>query len=269
MDQGPLDLSEIFNLAFREEDVFEGKSPPYAWGFGYGGLVVAQALWAATHTVPETLSPHSLHAYFVRACSLQEPIRYSVARVRDGRSFATRQVTARQSFGDILTLICSFHVDESGPRGASASFPGDLPGPDDVPGRWDAGIERRDTVFSNDPPRVATWVQFPGELEDDPRLDACAVAYLTDLSPIDAAVAAHPAPPEAGQWSDEHVSVSLDHAIWFHRSTRATDWLLLDLIGRNFDGVRGLASGRVFSQSGSHVATVAQEGLFRPRNSDR
>jgi acyl-CoA thioesterase-2 len=227
--------------------------------------VVAQALWAATHTVSEKLSAHSLHAYFVRACSLQEPIRYSVFRVRDGRSFATRRVSAVQSVGEILTMLCSFHIGEDGPAVAEAVFPGELGGPENVTGRFDAGVERRDCVFSSDPPRVATWTQFPTPLDEDPRLHACALAYLSDLNAIDAAVAAHPDPPEAGQWSTAHACVSLDHSVWFHRPTRAEDWLLFDLTGKNFEGVRAFATGRVFERSGEHVATVAQEGLFRPR----
>ncbi len=263
--QTPLDLSGIFDLRFRDTDVFEGDSPAYAWGAAYGGLLVAQAQWAATLTVPEEFSVHSLHAYFVQAGNLGEPIRYTVERVRDGRSFRTRRVLAQQSTGEMLTVICSFHLDEPGPSWQESQFPAEVPDPDAVEAHWDAGLERRDAVFENDPPRVATWMRYPAALEDDPRLHACALSYLSDLNAIDAGVAAHPTPPEAGQWSEAHVCLSLDHAVWFHRPTRCDEWLLLDSRGQRFSSTRAFAAGKLYTRSGEHVATIAQEGLFRAR----
>ena len=63
---------------------------------------------AATQTVEPSFRIHSLHAYFILGGDLAEPVRYEVDRVRNGRSFATRRVLARQSGGAILTLGCSF-----------------------------------------------------------------------------------------------------------------------------------------------------------------
>ena len=60
-------------------------------------------------------------------------------------------------------------------------------------------------------------------------------------------------------------SASLDHTIWFHRPFRADEWLLYDQVSPSASGARGLALGRVFTQDGRLVATVAQEGLIRPR----
>ena len=104
MSQKPLDLSGIFELEPHGPDTFVGESPPYEWGRIYGGLVVAQALWAATHTVQADHYVHSLHAYFILGGEIDEPVRYEVDRVRNGRSFTTRRVIARQSGGAILTL---------------------------------------------------------------------------------------------------------------------------------------------------------------------
>ena len=39
---------------------------------------------------------HSLHSYFLRPGDPHEEIRYSVERIRDGRSFSTRRVLAHQ-----------------------------------------------------------------------------------------------------------------------------------------------------------------------------
>jgi acyl-CoA thioesterase len=41
--------------------------------------------------------------------------------------------------------------------------------------------------------------------------------------------------------------------------------MLLDLRGHHFSGSRAFASGKLYSRDGKHLATVAQEGLFRPR----
>ena len=60
-------------------------------------------------------------------------------------------------------------------------------------------------------------------------------------------------------------SASLDHTIWFHRPFRADEWLLYDQVSPSASGARGLAIGRVFTEDGRLVATVAQEGLIRPR----
>jgi acyl-CoA thioesterase-2 len=60
-------------------------------------------------------------------------------------------------------------------------------------------------------------------------------------------------------------SASLDHTIWFHRPFRADEWLLYDQVSPSASGARGLALGRLFAEDARLVATVAQEGLIRPR----
>lgn len=61
------------------------------------------------------------------------------------------------------------------------------------------------------------------------------------------------------------MAASVDHAVWFHRPVRATDWLLFELRGHGVANARGMAIARVFTHDGVHVATVAQEGLVRER----
>lgn len=51
---------------------------------------------------------HSLHCYFLLAGSSETPILYHVERVRDGRSYATRTVQARQKGACIFTTTISF-----------------------------------------------------------------------------------------------------------------------------------------------------------------
>ena len=78
---------------------------------------------------------HSLHAYFIRPGDPSVPIVYTVDRVRDGRSFTTRRVSAIQHGQTIFTLSASFHHAEPGPEHAD-------PMPD-VPPPETARAERR------------------------------------------------------------------------------------------------------------------------------
>ena len=61
-------------------------------------------------------------------------------------------------------------------------------------------------------------------------------------------------------------SASLDHTVWFHRPFRADEWLLYDQASPSASGARGLAIGRLFTEDGTLVASVAQEGLIRVRD---
>ncbi len=267
MKQSPLDLTRIFELEPHGPDTFVGESPPYPWGRIYGGLVVAQAVWAATQTVAPEYALHSLHSYFILGGDLREPVRYEVDRVRNGRSFTTRRVLARQSAGAILTLGCSFQLAEQGAETQSAVFPSDVAPPGGLSEKYDAGIQRRDLPHSSGPPRSLVWARYPETLGEDPRLHLCALAYVADLNPMDSALTAHPNwTPDDGEWSDHFMGASLDHAMWFHRPVRTDDWLLLDITSHGIIGSRGLATGPVFTTDGTHVATIAQEVLLRERS---
>ena len=270
VSQPTLDLSHIFELESHGADTYLGTTPDYPWGRVYGGLAIAQALWAATQTVQPDHLPHSLHAYFILGGELGEPIRYEVDRVRNGRSFTTRRVVARQSGGAILTLGCSFQRGEAGPVSQSAVMPQDVPRPDGLSGsvhsEFDSGFDRRDVPGCGEIPQSRAWVRFPEALGEDPRLHACGLAYVSDASPMGAVRAAHPdRKNNTGAWDDAFMGASLDHAMWFHRPVRANDWMLIDMTGHGVAESRGLATGPVFASDGTHIATIAQEGLLRRR----
>jgi acyl-CoA thioesterase II len=55
-----------------------------------------------------------MHCYFVLAGDSELPIVYHVERVRDGKSFATRTVQARQRGRPIFTTTLSFNREDSG-----------------------------------------------------------------------------------------------------------------------------------------------------------
>ena len=257
----------MMRLEEHGPDVYVGVGPDYPWGGLYGGQIVAQALRAGAATVEEQFGVHSLHAYFVRRGDSREPIRYEVDRLRNGRSFVTRRVVARQAVGAILTMELSFQVEEAGHDVQIAGLP-DVPGPEELEDTsWSPLFDRRFTE-----PRGTTegrgiaWLRLREEVADDPVLQACALAYVSDDLPTDAVVALHPERPAAGAgdaYEMQFWSASLDHAIWFHRPSVAQEWHVHDFASHAYLSSRGLAIGHVLTTAGVHVATIAQEVLLR------
>jgi acyl-CoA thioesterase-2 len=259
---GP-DFRGMMVLEPHGPDTFVATGPSYPWGGLYGGQIVAQALRAASITVDPAYQVHSLHAYFIRRGDAAEPIRLEVDRLRNGRSFLTRRVVARQSVGAILNMSSSFHLPEEGPEAQTEHMP-DVLTPDELDlNTWSPLIER--CLLSEDiaPGRVGAWMRLAEDIGDDPLLNACALAYLSDDLPTDAVVARHPNRPPRDAAERRFWSASLDHAIWFHHPMRAHEWHLHDFTCRGVVRTRGLSVGSIFDRSGRHVATVSQEVLIR------
>src|SRR6266436_5367031 len=106
---------ELLDLEPIEVNIFRGRSPEGEQRQRvFGGQVAGQALVAAGRTVPPDRPVHSLHAYFIRPGDPSVPLIYLVERVRDGRSFTTRRVSAVQHGKTIFTLSASFHHDQPG-----------------------------------------------------------------------------------------------------------------------------------------------------------
>lgn len=261
------DFVAMMALEPHGPDVWVGTGPRYPWGGLYGGQIVAQALRAAANTVGPQFRVHSLHSYFIRRGDHSEPVRYEVDRVRNGRSFVTRTVTARQAVGAILSMSVSFQVDEDAPEIQSAELP-DAQGPDELEqSSWSSMFERATVPVDELPGRSRGWMRIVGDVGQDPVLNACALAYMSDDYPTDAVMALHPDRPGPDADPEEHpfMAFSLDHAIWFHRSLRATDWHLTAMICHGIISSRGLTVGHVFTEDGVHVASVTQEVLLRRR----
>jgi len=187
-------FSELLQLEPHGADTFVGIPARYPWGGRlFGGQVVAQALRAASSTLPDDRAAHSLHSYFIRAGATDEPIRYEVERLRDGRSFSTRQVVARQSSGAILNLSVSFHVREDEADVARAVLPPGLPGPDDpslLDHSWAGLLQRRATLL--DDGTSGYWIRLDADLGDDPVDYQCGLAFMSDAAPSRAARSPHP-----------------------------------------------------------------------------
>jgi acyl-CoA thioesterase-2 len=258
-----VDFATMMDLEPRGIDAWVGVGPRYPWGGLYGGQIVAQALQAAALTVDPRFLPHSLHAYFIRRGDHTQPVRFEVDRVRDGRSFVTRAVVARQSMGAILNMSASFQVAEAAVEVQTAAQPPDVPGPDELKSEgWSEIFDRRlapESVRG----RADGWLRTRQPVGDDPVRQACALAYLSDDLPTDAVASLHPATGVGDEFHTRFFSASLDHAIWFHRPFEAARWMAQSFTCHGLMGSRGLTLGHVFTDDGIHVATVTQEVLFR------
>ncbi len=263
-----VNLRDLLFLESHGPDTYVGAGLAYPWGGLYGGHIVAQALAAVAATVVSGATPHSLRAYFIRRGDEHQPVRYEVDRIRDGSSFLTRRVVARQSQGAILNLEASFlRKPPGGPSGSAMPAPVGL----EVPSRvtddsWSELFQRQvvETVGPLAPPagggRSLAWMRIAEDLGDDPLLHCCALAYLSDDLPADAVRAAM---PDIAADETNLFVASLDHTIWFHQPLRADRWHLHDLSGVAYTGGRGLSIGHLFGTDGIHAVTVAQEVLVR------
>jgi acyl-CoA thioesterase-2 len=133
---------------------------------------------------------------------------------------------------------------------------------------WSTMFERRFVPGARSRGRAQAWLRMVDAIGDDPVLQACALTYVSDDLPTDAVVTLHPdlRPDDVTQEameSGQFWSASLDHAIWFHRPLRAEEWHLHDVTSHGYLSSRGVSLGHVLTEDGSHVATVAQEILFR------
>jgi acyl-CoA thioesterase II len=279
------ELLALLDLETLDLDLFRGQQPTTTMQRVFGGQVAAQALVAAARTAPDPMSVHSLHSYFLLPGDTDVPIIYDVERVRDGRSFATRRVLARQHGRPIYALTASFQVPEVGFDHQDA-MP-DVPTPEEsvdvgaaLRGRgraaedwlreWSvlelrlAGDSRPGGLLEGPehPARVRSWVRVRERMPDDALVHQAALTYVSDLTLLGSALV-----PHGLLIGDPRVqAASLDHAVWLHRPFRADEWLLYDQVSPSATGGRGLALGRLFTQDRALVATVAQEGLIRPRS---
>lgn len=262
--RSPSSFSELLDLEELAADLFVGHSPQMGRTRVYGGQVVAQALMAAQRTNAADHTVHSLHGYFIRAGDETKPIVFDVDRIRDGRSFSTRRVVARQAGGAIFNLSASFHRDEPDAE-VDGTTPGlDTPGPDDcINDEWDRISDVREVPDELlKPGQTKAWVRVRrmGDVSAIDSVANIAVAYCSDHIPMGAIRRAH---PSGADW-EEFMGASLDHSIWFHRSPEPDEWLLYDMHLQALRGSRGVAHGTVHNRQGELIATVAQEGLLRP-----
>jgi len=283
--RGAVDLTPYLDVEPVGPDVFSSRTLQANFnGAVFGGQIFAQAMLAAIRTVDE-YGIHSAHAYFVRPASPGEPVEYAVLRTGDGRSLSNRLVVGRQRGEVVATLGASFHRHEQLLEHQDA-MP-DVPIPEallDLPGLAEAYADRLDpsalrhcrllTPFeiriidpepmlfgTVSPARRRYWLRLPGANAELADLQAAALAYGSDFWLAGVGAIPHASIPP----SISLLTASLDHALWFHRRTRADEWLLFDTSSAVATAGRALAKATIFDRSGNIVASAAQEALMRRR----
>lgn len=250
----------------------------------FGGHLLGQGVAAACRTAPPGRTIHSLHAYFVAGGTATGDIEYQVERIRDGGTFAHREVRARRGDKELFRLTASFQSDEDGLEWESAPMhePG-LAGPDGLAELPELLAARDTPVFDEywtHRPRavqlryanapwaeagpaadhgIRVWWRTPRRIGDDQNLHRAVAAFVADESISDNVLT-----PHGLTWTGENLMVvSLDHAMWFHRPFRVDEWLLFVQRPLVTNAARGLALGHIYDQQGRMVATCTQEALVR------
>ena len=277
-------LVALMRLESLGTDRFRGASEDIGTPNLFGGQVLGQSLMAAGLTCDRPV--HSLHAYFLLAGDKREPVDYTVDRVRDGRSFATRRVVAEQHGRTIFTMMASFHASEPDAFVHQRPMPS-APDPTSLGG--DAGqrgafakrlpphmrhwvlaqrpVDHRDAISLNPlapepgPAEALAWVRAIAPLPDEPLLHRALLAYASDFGLLRAALR-----PHGLSFMNSGLQVaSLDHAMWFHRDFRFDDWLLYSVDSPSAQAARALCRGELYAADGRLIASVAQEAMLRLR----
>ena len=286
MDQRLADLLQLLELERLELNLFRGESRDIGSPQVFGGQVLGQALSAAAATVEQRVV-HSLHAYFLRRGDYNAPIVYEVDRSLDGHSFSNRRVVAIQHGQQIFNMAASFQVAESGFEHQiampSVPAPEGLPAADSPPAHLLAQLPERVRRFFQQPrpfefrmvrpiedlqprreaPAREIWFRAVGPLPDDEMLHRRLLAYVSDFFLLDTATLPH----GTSLLRPTLVMASIDHAMWFHRTLRVDDWLRYAMDSPSASGARGFARASVFARDGRLVASAAQEGLVRSKES--
>lgn len=273
-------LINILDVEQLDDYIFRGISPKPYRPRVFGGQIVAQAISAALRTVPTERIIHSLHSYFLHPGNPEAPITFEVDPIRNGGSFTTRRVIARQEGTVINNCSLSFQRVEQGLEHQRDVPSNHSPAPHlsqkcTTDKRYSALIIDEATLFSawdirsddrqppiqtgSQPPEQSFWLRIKETLPDDPLLHQCILGYISDWKLMHTALLPHR--------SDKDIRsiqrASLDHSIWFHAPFRADQWLQYKMTSPWAGSGRGLNLGSFFDTGGKLVASTAQEGLIR------
>ena len=231
----------------------------------YGGMVLAQTIVAAGRTVPER-GVHSLSQMFLRAGRADVPLTFRCTPLYDGRRYSMLEVSVLQN-DEVIS-----HAQVGLTRGA------------DGPDRHEPAIARaaiedtvdRDVLFARDragdqpvevrvvadratdpTPSLETYVKPNGALPEDPLLHQAFMAWVSDRGFMRTAWKPHDA-------DSDYRGATLDHSIWFHRPVVFDDWHMYAMHSPSLADGRGLILGSMHAPDGTHVASTAQQGNYRP-----
>ncbi|MCO8101620.1 acyl-CoA thioesterase II [Acinetobacter indicus] len=279
------ELVELLSLEKLEENIYRGISRNLVGKRVFGGQVLGQALRAASYTTDRPA--HSLHAYFLFGGDVNAPIIYEVDRIREGKSFVSRQVRAIQHGRTIFMCMVSFSAPEEG-LNYQISEP-EYPAPEQLKNEAelvqsivefipenvrasftrDRHVEIRPVNPSNpfqpqpEAPSYAHYIRTHSPIaaeQDEIALHQAIAAFYSDFTLMTTALRPH----GLSYLSPSLQCASIDHAMYFHKPFRVDDWMLYDMEATISNSSRGLNFGRMW-QNGELVCSTTQEGLIRLR----
>ncbi len=270
-----LQLEQIDNTSFR------GFSQDIGTRQVFGGQVLGQAVSAAQRTVSDR-KIHSAHAYFLRPGDVNLPITYSVDITRDGRTYASRTVTATQKDDTIFTMMCSFQKEEHSELDYSRKIDERLLSHENTievnlerdPGIGDSdrskisgGLpflirypdESLDIERGNIEPFERFWIKTHEEIPKIPELHHSILAYTSDFKLLTSNLR-----PVGYRFQLDKIALAtICHSIWFHRGFTVDDWLFTLCEPLSVNNGRGISKGSIYNKQGILVATTMQEGVVR------
>ena len=273
-------LHDILRLEPDGEDQYYSRARSVSKQL-FGGQVAAMSLKAANESVDLPMMAHSMHCYFLRLGDTGKKLNFSVERIRDGRSFATRRVVASQDDKAIFSAMISYQKPE---KGVSHQHPmPEVPAPESLmsddeyfteldrqhPGRFGSTkyfpvevrpVHRRDALDPQPSSDIcSTWIKLIEPIGDDPREHQVMLTYMSDMTLLGAALRPHP----YNSYTPGSMIASLDHAIWFQGDCRADEWVLYHQDSPVSGNARGFSRGSFYTQDGRLVGSTVQESLQR------
>jgi len=276
-------LLNLFELEHLGDYRYIASAKEYGWKRIFGGLIVAQAIIAAYKTIDNRYL-HSLHSYFLRAGDPDIPIEYDIQKLRDGKSFGQRIISAYQNKHLIFYMIASFQKDETG-FSHQLDFSGNIINPNELASEIEILNKLLKTVPENikdtrdrerpiefrpikprnmlnpnkESPQQLLWLRLSEKVDTNRILNQALLAYASDYTILDTALM-----PHGISIFQRNIQVaSLDHSMWFHREFDINQWILYNQNSPNTFGNRGFAQGSMYSQDGTILASVSQEGMIR------
>jgi acyl-CoA thioesterase-2 len=270
-------LAERLAVQSVAPDVFRGQAPQIYGKRIYGGHLLAQALLAAQSTLPDERHILSLQAYFVGPGNPDQPLHYSVARVRDGRSFTVRAVEVTQEGRLLMTWRALFGAGTDGAGVRQMAMPL-VPDPDSLPPlhllhhpvegifkfppgkEWWKGPRPFDIRYVDGPDvedaRRCFWLRSEPLASGGQNAHRAVLAFASDRSLI-SAISHVRGDLTAGV---AKTNTSLDHTMWFHADVTAGAWLLYAQTSPYSTEGLGIAQGHLYNRQGVLVASVVQQG---------
>jgi acyl-CoA thioesterase-2 len=283
------DVAELMSLRAIGPDLFVSQcNQRNIGGEIFGGQYLGQTIVAAMLSA-DRRAPHAMTGHFLHAARADQPLELRVERLREGRSFAHRRVQIVQADKLVFVADVSLHDAEPGQPGHQMPAPA-APAPEQLQplaalaeqygseavGPLAARIGNAASVevrpvdpeagmIRPGPPVAQAWLRARCLSSDDPVTHYGALAFMSDFW----GNAPSRLPHGRTLFAGEITSLSLNHAIWFHRQPQAADWLLYALDGPATAGGTGLNRGLLYDRSGTLIASAVQEALVRYAQPER